>query len=389
MQLLLSILGIVLFVGLVLIHEYGHFRSARRHGVVVEEFGLGFPPRAWARRLKSGMKLSLNWLPLGGFVKLKGEHDADRQPGSFGAASLSAKTRILLAGVTANLLAGLILLTLLALIGMPKLITNEWSGEEQFSIASDTKIVRQEVRVAAVQAGSPAAQAGLDSRDVIVSLNERPVGDTRQLQTVAGQLAGQTIRLVYKHRDQSLNKLVTLRSAAEVKSSLRTDQPKGYLGIEPVDLEVRRHTWSAPIVALGFTKQLAWLTLKGIGHALAGLGSTIAGLVTGNQQAREAGQAEATAQVGGPVAIANILWGSGELGIYFVLMIIAIISLTLALINALPVPALDGGRLAVILGARALKRRLNPSTEDLIHGAGMAVLLALVALITIVDVKRF
>src|SRR5258708_737988 len=131
MQILLAAFGFILFVGLVLVHEWGHLMVARRNGVEVEEFGLGLPPRAYSKKLKSGMILSLNWLPLGGFVKLKGEHDSDERPGSFGAATMWAKTKIMLAGVAANAVVGIALLTTLALIGMPKLIDN------QFSVASD------------------------------------------------------------------------------------------------------------------------------------------------------------------------------------------------------------------------------------------------------------
>src|SRR3954468_2536341 len=132
MQFLIFAIGILLFISLVLVHEWGHFIMARRNGVDVEEFGLGFPPRAWSKRLKSGMRLSLNVLPLGGFVKMKGEHDYDTRKGSFGAASLGAKTKILLAGVTMNLITGLVLLTVLAWIGMPKLINQDNSGQDQF-----------------------------------------------------------------------------------------------------------------------------------------------------------------------------------------------------------------------------------------------------------------
>jgi regulator of sigma E protease len=175
-----------------------------------------------------------------------------------------------------------------------------------------------------------------------------------------------------------------------VLASRKTDDPKGYLGVVPNQLEIRRSTWSAPIVAVGFTKQLVVLTFKGLGHALAGLGSIIAGGLTGNKQARQNGQTAASSQVGGPVAIMAVLWGAGTLGIVFILMIIAIISLTLALMNILPLPALDGGRLFVTLTSRAiLKRPLSRQAEELVHGTGMAVLLLLVALITIVDVKRF
>src|ERR1700690_544058 len=122
MQILLFALAIVLFIGLIIVHEFGHYLVARRNGVEIEEFGLGIPPRAWSKKLKNGVLFSLNWLPLGGFVKLKGEHDSDSHRGSFGAASLGAKTKIMLAGVFMNLIFGLLLLTILAATGMPKLL---------------------------------------------------------------------------------------------------------------------------------------------------------------------------------------------------------------------------------------------------------------------------
>src|SRR5487761_1297131 len=137
MQVFLFAVGIVLFFGLVLVHEWGHFWLARKNGVEVEEFGLGFPPRAWGKKLKSGLLISLNWLPIGGFVKLKGEHDSDERPGSLGAASLWAKTKIMLAGIAMNLIVGLVILTALAFFGMPKLITQQAVGQDQFTITSD------------------------------------------------------------------------------------------------------------------------------------------------------------------------------------------------------------------------------------------------------------
>ena len=124
MAILLLIIGLVLFIGLVLVHEWGHFIVARRNGVKVEEFGLFFPPRAWGRKTKSGFIFSINWLPLGGFVRLKGEHDADTGKGSFGAASFGVKTRIMAAGVVMNLLVALAIFTALAWVGMPQLIDN-------------------------------------------------------------------------------------------------------------------------------------------------------------------------------------------------------------------------------------------------------------------------
>ena len=388
MQILLFAVGFILFIWLILVHEWGHFVVARRNGVEVEEFGLGLPPRAWGKKLKSGMVLSLNWLPLGGFVKLKGEHDSDERPGSFGAASLWAKSRIMLAGVAMNLLVGLVLLSILAFIGIPKLIDN------QFSVASDTEIIHRQVLVGYIEPGSPAHRAGLSGSDVIkaVSADNQTVSvsSVEDLRRATQAFAGQTATLTLSHSGKQLEKTVSIRTSAEVEESKNSDRPKGYLGIVPNQLDVYRATWSAPIVALGFTRQLVVLTVQGLGHALGGLGSAIAGTLTGNKEARVSGQTEATAQVGGPVAIGALLWGGGSLGFNFMLMIIAVVSLSLAFMNILPLPVLDGGRLVMMAFSRGiLKRPLSKKVEERLVGASMALLLILFALITIVDVKRF
>jgi regulator of sigma E protease len=395
MQIFLFIIAILLFIGLVLVHEWGHYIVARRNGVDVEEYGLGIPPRAWGKKLKNGMILSLNWLPLGGFVKLKGEYDSDTRAGSFGAASLGAKTKILLAGVTMNLLVGLALLTLLALVGMPKLLDKDTIGEDQFTVASDTKIVSQQVRAGTVQDNSPASKIGIKGQDVVISIadgsNIRNTKTIQQLHDATHDFAGKTVTVVYDHDGQTISKQTKLRTNKDVAMSLKTNNPKGNLGVEdPVNLQIQRSTWSAPVVAAGFTVQLTKLTFIGLGHAIGGLGSTIAGLITGNTQARQNGQSSASSQVGGPVAIVAVLWGSGSYGISFILWIIAVLSLTLAIMNVLPIPALDGGRLFMILFSRGLlKKPLTKIAEERIIAAGMAVILGLVVLITIVDVKRF
>jgi len=394
MQFLVFGLGLLLFISLILVHEWGHFIMARRSGVDVEEFGLGFPPRAWSRKLKSGMILSLNILPLGGFVKLKGEHDSDERKGSLGAASLGTKAKIMLAGVTMNLIAGLILLTALALIGMPKLITKDNVGQDQFTVASDTHVIRQAVLAGSVLAGSPAQKIGLRATDQLDSLSSggrvRTVHTVTQLHDATSAFAGQKVTITYKRGKQTLTAGTQLLSKAQVAASLKTDNPKGNLGVIPTNVTIQRSTWSAPVVALGLTKQITVLTFQGLGHALGGLGSAIAGLVTNNHQARENGQDNASAQVGGPVAIGVALWNSGSLGINFMLLLIALISLTLAIMNVLPIPALDGGRLFMMVISRGVFRRpLSRTSEERIVGASFALIMALVILITIVDVKRF
>lgn len=388
MSAVLFAVGIILFIGLVVVHEFGHFIMARRNGVEVEEFGIFFPPRLWKRKTKGGWIFSINLLPLGGFVKLKGEHDTDTEPGSFGAAPLWAKSKILAAGVAMNLVTALVLFTALAWIGMPKLVDN------QFTVHRDTRVVKHEVLAVQIEAGSPAAKAGLsrdDQLDAIGPNTNRLVGidNADNLHDLTQKFAGQPVHLLYTHKGQSHSAVVTLRTDKEVKDSLKTDDPKGYLGVVPQAYTLERSTWSAPIVAVGLAGQFTALTFQGLGHALGGLGSLIAGAVTGNTTAREHGQTAASSQVSGPVGIFVILQTGSTLGYQFMLLIIAIISLTLAIMNILPIPALDGGKLWITLVFRALKRPLSARTEEIVNAAGFLILIGLVILITIADVNRF
>jgi regulator of sigma E protease len=388
MAILLLIVGIALFIGLVVVHEWGHFIVARRNGVEVEEFGIFFPPRLYKKRMKGGWDFTINALPLGGFVKLKGEHDSDTEPGTFGAASLWVKSKIMAAGVVMNLVTALVLFTVLALIGMPKLIDN------QFTVKSDTHLVSSKTLVGYIDPGSPAQKAGLKSEDQLTDIGlpgHSPIGisDSKDLPRVTQRFAGKEVNVFFV-RDGHQNKVTTtLLDKKTVEASRKTDNPKGYLGIIPNDYTIQRATWSAPIIAVGFSAQVTALTFQGLGHALGGLGSLIAGAVTGNDTARQHGQTDASSQVSGPVGIFVILKEGSLLGFQFMLMIIAIISLTLAIMNILPIPALDGGRLWITLFARAIKKPLSARREEAINAAGFMVLISLIILITIVDVNRF
>jgi regulator of sigma E protease len=388
MSILLLVVGIILFIGLVVVHEFGHFIVARRNGVGIEEFGIFFPPRLYKRKTKGGWLFTINAVPLGGFVRLKGEHDSDTKPGTFGAASLWVKSKIMAAGVAMNLLTALVMLTILAVIGMPKLIPN------QFTVGRDTQLLSQRVLVGYVEPGSPAQKAGLQPQDEITDISlpgYSPVGisNSSKLPGITKSFAGKTVNVYYTRAGHEHQARTTLLTAKAVVASQKTANPKGYLGISPVQFTLQRSTWSAPIVAVGLIGQITALTFEGLGHALAGLGSLIAGGVTGNTTARQNGQATATSQVSGPVGIFVILKDGSLLGYQFMLFIIAIISLTLAIMNILPIPALDGGRLWITLAARGLKRPLSARVEEAVNLAGFVVLISLVLLITIVDVKRY
>lgn len=388
MSILLFIVGLVLFVSLVVVHEFGHFIMARRGGVEVEEFGIFFPPRLFKHKTKGGWDFTINLIPLGGFVKLKGEHDSDTEPGTFGAASLSRKVKIMVAGVAMNLITALALFTIVALIGMPKLVPN------QFTVKSDTKLVTREVLVTYIQPGSPASKIGLKNNDQLVGLQlpgRSPVAITSSatLPAVTKSFAGKTATLRYIREGKNREAKVTLLSPEVIAASKNSKDPKGALGISPTDFSLQRSTWSAPVVAVGLSAQLTALTFQGLGHALGGVGSLIAGAATGNTTARQNGQTTASNQVSGPIGIFQILKVGSLLGYKFMLMIIAYISLTLAIMNILPIPALDGGRLWITLVARALKRPLSAKREEMVNLVGFVVLMSLIILISIVDVKRF
>lgn len=373
MSVLLLVLGLLLFVGLVVIHEFGHFIAARRNGVDVEEFGIGFPPRAWGKQTKGGFLFSLNWLPIGGFVKLKGEHDSDTEKGSFGAASTSAKVKIMLAGVGMNLLAAFVLLTILAWVGMPQLLDN------QFTVKSDTTTIRQDVLVGFVEKSSPADKAGLQLRDHLTSFSTDgktvKVDAADKLPDITKTFAGETVTIKYVRDGVPKQTMVKFLSTKAVQDSQKTKNPKGYLGISPTEYKLTRSGWSAPIVAIGVMKQFTVATFQGLGTALNALF---------HGQGSKASQ-----QVSGPVGIVVLLKDGSLLGYQFVLMIISIISLTLAIMNVLPIPALDGGRLFVTIISRLLGKPLTEEAEERIYGTGFAVLMLLVVVITIVDVKRY
>lgn len=388
MSVFLLVLGIIMFIGLVVVHEWGHFIMARRGGVEVEEFGIFFPPRLLKYKTKAGWLFTINLLPLGGFVKLKGEHDSDTEKGSFGAASLKVKSQIMAAGVVMNLITALIILTFVALVGMPKLIEN------QFTVKSDTVISSHKLLVSYIESGSPADKAGLKSTDEIVSLGQAgyspvKVAKPADLPPLTKMFAGKTVVMTFIRHGQQSTAKITLLSVQQADTLQKANKPHGFLGIAPNEFILQKSTWSAPVVAVGLSAQITKLTFVGLGHALGGLGSLIAGAVTGNTAARQHGQTDASSQVSGPVGIFVILQNGSSLGYQFMLLIIGIISLTLAIMNILPIPALDGGRLWITLIARALKRPLSARTEEVVNATGFFVLIGLVILITIVDVKRF
>jgi len=369
------IIGIIVLVVLVVLHELGHALVAKRNGVVVEEFGIGFPPRAYGRKLKNGVLFTLNWLPLGGFVKLQGEHDSARKKGDYGAATFWQKTKILYAGVFVNWIVAAVLLTLLSLVGLPKIIPN------QFSIPSDSVQTSSPVQLSALVKDYPAEKAGLKSGDVVTSFAGQTVETVTQLVDLTKANKGQTVPVVYTRDGEKRTTEVTLRDAdsATFGSSLSQNL-------------AMRATWSAPIVGIATTGQFTWVTLQGLGQLVGDFFSGLVLQLSPNPDTRKAATESldrASNSVAGPVGIlGKIFPAAGKAGPTEVIFLAAIISLTLAVMNTLPIPALDGGRWFVTALFRVLKKPLTKDREEMIQGIGFLILMTLVVVVTIGDVAK-
>lgn len=373
------IVGLLVLNLIVIVHEFGHYLMARKNGVVVEEFGIGFPPKAWSKKLKNGVILSINWLPIGGFCRMQGENDSASHKGDYGRASFKQKTAILFGGVVFNWVLAALLFTGLALVGLPKAVDN------QFSIKSDVYEYYEPVVVATVVEDSPAAKAGLQKGDELLKIGEYDINKSSEVTDSSRIQAGKTVTVEYK-RD---GKTATVETTLNAENS-----GKGYLGVQtPQNLGYIRATWSAPIVGVVSTFQLTAETFKGLGQMVGNFFSGVAKQLNSDEQVRQEGQqsiSEAGNGLAGPVGIIGMIlpqaFASGPVILAFVA---AIISLSLAVMNILPIPALDGGRWLLTVIFKLRKKELAKETEEKVVSISFMVLLCLVVLTIILDVTRF
>ncbi|MBQ3445352.1 site-2 protease family protein [Candidatus Saccharibacteria bacterium] len=475
------IVGLIVLMVLVTLHEAGHFVAARRNGVRVLEFGIGFPPRAvawirengkWRRLKKSewdksgitktvlsedegkanksaaksakstkksgkksektqaltrttvtvkkreklivdGLVFSINWLPIGGFCQMDGESATDTREGTFGKAGFLAKTKILFAGVAMNWLVGFVILTVLAWTGMPIFLNN------QFTVAGDTTAKAEPVKVVEVVEGSPAAKAGFLVGDQIVKAGDTEVMTSSEVREynsrhAAGEATYTVIRFTncvespelevceYNNNASNFESPEEAEKAAystqtvfqELTAQLNSSDDEYLLGIMMESAQPLRYsTWSAPVVGAGLTLQITGETFKGLGELLWNLVSGLGRLFSFDSAVRESGQA-AISQVGdsvsGPVGIIGVLFPTfTEAGPTNLAFLAALISISLACMNVLPIPALDGGRWLLIAIYKLRKKPLTRELEQKIVARSMYVLLGLMAVVTVLDITRF
>lgn len=369
------VIGLLILTILVVVHELGHAIAAVRNGVKVEEFGIGFPPLAKKLGQVKGVDVTLNWLPIGGFCRMKGETDDDKAKGTYGAASLWAKSKILLAGVGMNFITGCVIFTILAFIGIPQITPN------QFAIASDNHGDKGVVSIYGVVDDSPAERAGLRKGDVIKSVDGQAVSMSVEVPQITAANAGQAIDIVIE-RD---GKEQTVR--ADIASE---DNGSGRLGIQTEQAQggTIKATWSAPLVGIVDSVQFFGMTIKGLWDILVNLFQGLYNLVVGSPSATTELSA-ASDGVAGPIGILGQIFPSALVaGPAMLLYISGILSISLAVMNLLPIPGLDGGRLYLTLWYHARGKKLTKEREEKIVGWGMMLLFGLIILITVVDVIK-
>ena len=333
----LAVLGVV-----VVVHEFGHFAAAKAFGIKVNEFGFGFPPRLLGIR-KGETVYTINALPLGGFVRLEGENDPT-QPRSFASKSVGARVVVLVAGVVMNVLLGVVLLA-----GFFMFTVTENQGPTGITLRDGTPL---EVR--SVAPGSPADAAGLRAGDLILEMDGTPLERLDDLVEGINANLGSEVEWVLEREG----------SRKAVRLVPREDPPQGI-----------RAEWLAasPWEALKLGVQRTWMVPVALKDAVTDWVS-----------------ADGEVPFAGPVGIAQ---GTGEwareFGLIALVPLAAILSISLAILNILPVPALDGGRLVfVILEWLRRGKRIPPEKEGFVHIMGFLVLIIFIVAVSYNDIAR-
>ncbi|OGC59925.1 hypothetical protein A3A70_02370 [candidate division WWE3 bacterium RIFCSPLOWO2_01_FULL_42_11] len=339
---IIHILGIiVLFTFLVFIHELGHFLMARRHGIRVEEFGMGIPPRIWGRKVGDTL-YSLNLLPVGGFVKLYGEDATDgkalNDSQSFSSKRPWIRAQVLLAGVFMNLLFAVVVLAVIFHMGVPTLTQHP--------------VIQQVLQDGLAQ------KTGLHVGDEIVKVNQQEIANPNEL-----------VSALVNNKNRNVTLLID-RSQELITFETKLDS-EGRLGISVANEKIVKYPWhEASYKGIVHSKDITIQLLKGLG--------TFGATLIRDQKIIEG--------VSGPVGIAGLISESIDLGWRYVFELSGIISLNLAILNVLPLPALDGGRLLFVVIEGVTKRKVKPQTEALVHTVGFLSLLLLIAVLTYNDI---
>ncbi len=364
MTTLISLIGfVILMTALVIIHELGHYLVARWRGVEVDEFGFGLPPKAVSLFTKWGTEFTLNWIPFGGFVRLRGEADqkASKEPGSFAAASLWSRALILVAGVFMNLVLALIILFFgFWLTGW----TPSFISLDSMEQAADRGelILETGIVVSGVTEAGPAKQANFPVPSIITEIDGVEILEAEDV--VSAQLNKQEVTYTLEHGDNEVSDLTI--ALVDGKSGIVFQKT-------PLELEmVNKGIGASAYYSLREVGLVTVLTMKGIGGLFGSLFT----------------QGAVPQEITGIVGIAQLTHQSLQTGFSQYFRLMALLSLSLAILNILPFPALDGGRLIFVILEAVRGKPVDRNLEMMVNTIGFAFILLLIVVITIADVIR-
>ncbi|RLG09136.1 RIP metalloprotease RseP [Candidatus Pacearchaeota archaeon] len=344
---------------LIFVHEFGHFYAAKKSGIKVEEFGFGFPPRIFG--IKRGETIySLNLFPIGGFVKIYGEEgEGKNDKRSFSSKSVLTRAIVLCAGVIMNVFLAVILLSIGYSIGLPQSIEDNIEN-----------VKNPEVKIVSVSLNSPAEKAGIIAGDSIIQLrkeNEKlDITKVKQVQDFINKYKGKEIIVKIKRENSILEKKLVPRE--------NPPQNQGPIGVGLVRVgEVSYPIHKAILMGIKETVNLIYIIFSVLFKLLINL-------VT---------EGKLIGEIAGPVGIFVITKKAAKLGFIYLVQLTALISINLAIINILPFPALDGGRLLFLIIEKIKGKPVSKKAEKIAHSIGFAILIILMIIVTYRDILRF
>lgn len=355
LTILIAFIGLV---GLLVLHEFGHFILAKKFGVRVDEFGIGYPPRIFGKKIGETI-YSLNLLPFGAFVKLPGETEKTDDPHGFSRQAIWKRALIVFGGVLSFWLIAVIIFSITSGLGTPVAIGDDAAGN----------LVDPKVQIVAVLADSPAKMAGLTAGDSIKQLTvngqQSAINKVKELQDLTEQYKGREIILTVERG----------KEVFDVSLIPRVSPPSGEgpIGVSLVRTAVKSYPWYlTPWQGILTTFNMTGAVIEGYGQAIKNL---IAGKPTGVEMV-------------GPVGVFHLLTQVSRLGLSYFLQFIGMIAIYIAIFNILPIPAVDGGRL-LFLGMEAVRRKpISEKVEQKVTVAFFGLLLMLMVWVTIKDVSK-
>lgn len=355
-MLLTIIIFVVVLAALILVHELGHFLLAKRSGIKVEEFGVGFPPRIWGKRIGETV-YSINLIPLGGFVRLYGEEKEIKGKRSFSAQPIFTRAKVVFSGVLMNFLFGFLILLVYFGLGNPPVVS------DPARFVSEDRIEYRTI-VLEVKEGSAAEKAGVEPGFFISQVDDQSVAKVEDLTKYTEARANQEVRVIFGPNGQPEIKTITLDNIeGKGRLGVMVGQTYGRIGYS---------WWQVPWAAVEETGRITGLIFFYVYKIL--------------QRLITEGQVEEG--VVGPVGIFMLTKQVVQLGLAPVLRFVAFLSINLGVVNLLPLPALDGGQLVILGFEKVRGRRIRKNIESGLQIFGFAILIILILLITYRDVVR-